>query len=284
MSSKESSRVSPTVSRRRALHVVAGLLGAVSLSCSEPALGDDPVKPKPKRAAPGADVPRKPPEGLFEQRTFRADDGTELAYRWLAPASVEAGKKYPLVVCLHGAGGNSVAPAVLADEAMRKKYPCFILYPTTAGEGWASTPGLPRLKDRKEMLPHVAAAIRALLKSEAVDPARVYVTGQSMGGVGSWAAAARYPELFAAAVPVCGAWDTADAPKMIAVPIWAFHGADDGTVPVRHSRELTAAVEKAGGTAKYTEYPGVGHGSWGPAYADPALWEWLFAQRKPPRS
>lgn len=283
MSSTESLRGLPIVSRRRALQTVAGLLGAASLPFVEAAVGDDPKRAKPKRTAQGADVPRKPPEGLFEQRTFRADDGTEISYRWIAPASVEEGKKYPLVLCLHGARGSSIAPAVLAEDAMRKKYPCYILYPTSAGEGWAATPTLPRLKDRKEMLPYVAAAVRDVLKKEAVDPTRVYVTGQSMGGVGSWAAAARYPELFAAAVPVCGAWDTADAPKMIGVPIWAFHGADDEAVPVKYSREMTAAVEKAGGTAKYTEYPGVGHGSWGPAYADPALWEWLFAQRKQPR-
>jgi predicted peptidase len=103
-----------------------------------------------------------------------------------------------------------------------------------------------------------------------------------MGGVGSWGAAARYPELFAAAVPVCGAWDVDDAPKMISVPIWAFHGDQDTAVPVQFSRDLTAAVQKAGGIAKYTEYPGVGHGSWERAYADPELWAWLFEQRKAP--
>lgn len=227
-------------------------------------------------------VPRKPPQGLFEERKFKGADGQEIRYRWLAPATIETGKQYPLVVCLHGAGGNSVAPAVLAGDELRKKYPCFILYPDSAGEGWAKFAELGRLKDRKELLPLVVEAIRSLEKSEVIDSARIYVTGQSMGGVGSWGAAARYPELFAAAVPVCGAWDTADAEKMKNVPIWAFHGADDGTVPVKYSRELTAAVTKAGGTAKYTEYPGVGHGSWGPAYAEADMWEWLFAQRKSP--
>jgi len=76
-----------------------------------------------------------------------------------------------------------------------------------------------------------------------------------------------------------------DAAKMIQVPIWAFHGAEDGTVPVKFSRELTAALTKAGGTAKYTEYEGVGHGSWDKAYADAPMWKWLFEQRKtPPKS
>ena len=224
---------------------------------------------------------RKVAPGAFEQRTYQGADGAELHYRWLPPVKLDEGKKYPLVLCLHGAGGNSVAPAVLADPKMREKYPCFILYPDAKGEGWASTPHLPRLKDRKETLPLVVETIRALLKSEAIDPARIYVTGQSMGGVGSWGAAARYSDLFAAAVPVCGAWDVADASKMT-IPIWAFHGEEDATVPVKFSRELTEAVTKSGGTAKYTEFAGVGHGSWGPAYAEPELWAWLFQQRKPP--
>lgn len=228
------------------------------------------------------DVPRKPQAGAMETKTFRGADGAEIGYRWMAPLAVESGKKYPLVLCLHGAGGNSVAPAVLAQDDMRKKYPCFVMYPDATGEGWASMPELSRLKNRKEMLPLVVEAIRSLMKTEPIDPARVYVTGQSMGGVGSWGAAARYPELFAAAVPVCGAWDVSDAPKMTPVAIWAFHGDEDNAVPVKFSRELTAAVEKAGGKVKYTEYPGVGHGSWGPAYAEAKLWDWLFQQRKTP--
>jgi poly(3-hydroxybutyrate) depolymerase len=217
----------------------------------------------------------------FAVRTFKRADNAELTYSWLAPAELKAGEKYPLVLCLHGAGGGTTAAAVLAKDDMRKGYPCFILAPK-AGEnaGWASTPAFGRKQRARESLPLAVEAIRSLLKSEAIDPDRIYVTGQSMGGVGSWGAIARYPELFAAAAPVCGAWDVNDAAKMIAVPIWAFHGESDTTVPTRFSRELTAAVTKAGGQAKYTEYKGVGHGSWGPAYADAELWKWMFAQRK----
>ena len=101
-----------------------------------------------------------------------------------------------------------------------------------------------------------------------------------MGGVGSWGAIAQHAELFAAAAPVCGAWRIEDVPQMIPVPVWAFHGEKDPTVPVHFSRDLTAAITKAGGTAKYTEYPGVGHDSWMKAYEEAELWKWLFAQRK----
>lgn len=253
------------------LTVIAVLCWSTSAPAAEPQ--DE------KKTLEAAVARRKVAQGSFEERAYKGADGAEIRYRWMPPAAIEEGKKYPLVLCLHGVGGNSVAPAVLADDAMRKKYPCFILYPDADGEGWASTPGLARLKDRKEMLPLVVEAVRSLATTEAIDPARIYVTGQSMGGVGSWGAAARYSDLFAAAVPVCGAWDVNDAKKMT-IPIWAFHGDQDATVPVKFSRELTEAVTKAGGTAKYTEFAGVGHGSWGPAYAEADLWKWVFEQRK----
>jgi predicted peptidase len=219
----------------------------------------------------------------FVEKSYRSADGAELNYRWLPPQKVEAGQKYPLVVCLHGRGGGTVAPAVLAGKELRDKHPCFIMEPRVGAEGcWAETDVLGR-KLGVEALPKVVAAVRLLLEKEPIDPSRVYVTGQSMGGIGSWAAAARHPDLFAAAVPVCGAWDVSQASKMTPVAIWAFHGEKDARVPVKFSRELTAAVVKAGGTAKYTEFPGVGHGSWTQAYAEPGLWDWLFAQRKSAR-
>ncbi|MDX1946688.1 MAG: prolyl oligopeptidase family serine peptidase [Pirellulaceae bacterium] len=217
----------------------------------------------------------------FTVKTFTGTDKAQLTYSWLAPADAKAGEKYPLVICLHGAGGGTTAAAVLATDDMREKYPCFVLAPKALeGANWAATPAFGRKARSKESLPLVVEAIRSLLKTEAIDPARIYVTGQSMGGVGSWAAMARHGDLFAAAVPVCGAWDVADVPKMLAVPVWAFHGELDTTVPTRFSRELTEAIIKAGGQAKYTEYKGVGHGSWQAAYQDAAMWDWLFAQRK----
>jgi predicted peptidase len=116
----------------------------------------------------------------------------------------------------------------------------------------------------------------------AIDPTRVYVTGQSMGGVGTWGIIAKHADRFAAAVPVCGIWSPEDAPKMNGVAIWAFHGDKDPTVPVAGSRDMIAALKKATvkPESRYTELAGVGHGSWGPAYATPELWDWLFAQRR----
>ena len=108
------------------------------------------------------------------------------------------------------------------------------------------------------------------------------LAGLALGAAATWTLLKDHPGLMAAAVPICGFWPVDDAPKMAAVPVWAFHGADDPTVPVKFSSDLTAAVMKAGGAVKYTEYPGVGHDSWMKACEEPELWEWLFAQRKMP--
>ena len=201
----------------------------------------------------------------------------------MTPLKTTAGEKYPLVIALHGSGGSVKASTVLARQPMREQYPAFVMVPE-AGQGftWAKTDAFNRKGrgDLPEKLPVLIETIRSLLKTEAIDPARVYITGQSLGGIGSWGAIAQYPELFAAAVPVCGAWAVADVPKMKGVAVWAFHGEKDPTVPVHFSRDLTGAITKAGGTAKYTEYPGVGHNSWEKAYDETEMWKWLFAQRK----
>jgi len=221
----------------------------------------------------------------FETRAYRSPGGGELKYGWLAPLVVKAGEKYPLLIAMHGRGsGEARACRILSRASMREQYPVYIL----AGECdppavWAHTASLKRPgrpENPPEKLPILIEAVQALMAQEAIDPTRIYITGQSMGGVGTWGAIARHPNLFAAAVPICGAWDVAEASNMVAVPVWAFHGEDDPNVPVRYSRELTAAVSKAGGTVKYTEFPATGHDSWTKACDEPAMWEWLFAQRK----
>ena len=144
-------------------------------------------------------------------------------------------------------------------------------------------PGYPgRGRNARAVLPELLEALDAVIKESSVDPSRVYVTGQSMGGIGTWGILAKHADRFAAAVPVCGIWSSDDAAKMNGVAIWAFHGDMDPTVPVAGSRDMIAALKKAGVTPepRYTELAGVGHGSWGPAYAKPELWEWLFQQQR----
>jgi predicted peptidase len=113
-----------------------------------------------------------------------------------------------------------------------------------------------------------------------IDPKRIYVTGLSMGGFGTWDVIQRKPDLFAAAVPICGGGDVSKAEKIALIPIWAFHGAEDLLVLPKWSRDMINAIRKAGGNPKYTEYPGVGHQSWIKAYSEPELFIWLFSQKK----
>jgi predicted peptidase len=123
--------------------------------------------------------------------------------------------------------------------------------------------------------------LASLQKEYRIDSKRFYVTGLSMGGYGTWDLITRTPDLFAAAAPICGGADETLAAKVTKLPIWVFHGDKDGVVKPLRSRNMVAAIEKAGGKPKYTEYPGVDHNSWTQTYANPEFMAWLFAQRAP---
>ena len=214
----------------------------------------------------------------FAKTEFKDSAGSILRYAILKPAKVKPETKYPLVVSLHGSGGrgnqnwqgNCAANRALGKPDRRQKYPCYIIAPTVGrDERWGGAP-----------LTALMELIKSSLKEHPIDPARIYVTGQSMGGAGTYAAIMKEPNLFAAAVPVCGRGQTDLAKKIVHLPIWIFHGANDQVVPTRHSREMVEALKKAGGKPIYTEYAGVRHNSWTPAYAEEKLWTWLFAQKR----
>jgi predicted peptidase len=136
----------------------------------------------------------------------------------------------------------------------------------------------------REKAGKLMALIRSLVDEFKIDEKRIYITGQSMGGGGTWGMLAFYPEFFAAAAPVCGTGDLESAPAVVAggTAIWAFHGGADSRVPTEASRSMIAALRAAGGRPKYTEYPGVKHDSWVDAYPEPALSEWMFEQARQP--
>jgi poly(3-hydroxybutyrate) depolymerase len=214
----------------------------------------------------------------FVQTEFKDSMGTRLRYAILKPAKLKPDTKYPLVVSLHGAGGrgskkwqgNCAANKALSQPAMRQKYPCYIIAPTVGrNERWGGAP-----------LAALMELIKSSLKKHPIDPARIYVTGQSMGGAGTYSAILAEPNLFAAAVPVCGRGQPDQAKKIVHIPIWIFHGELDRVVPTIASRNMEAALKKAGGKPTYTEYAGVRHNSWTPAYAEEKLWTWLFAQKR----
>ena len=229
----------------------------------------------------------------YEARTFTADDGAKLGYRLLAPKAVEAGKKYPLVLFLHGAGERGTDNAaqlkhgapLFAKPEVREKYPCYVLAPQcppdktwSAVKGWTgpNTYG----EQPTEPMKLVLAALEAVLKEFPVDADRLYVTGLSMGGYGTWDLLTRAPGRWAAAAPVCGGGDAARIAVAKGVPVWAFHGANDPVVPVVRTRELIAALTAAGGAPMFSEYPYVQHDSWSLAYGEPELLPWMFAQKR----
>ena len=113
-----------------------------------------------------------------------------------------------------------------------------------------------------------------------VDPSRVYLTGISMGGYGTWALAAEAPGRFAAVAPICGGGDPATARQLKKLPIWNFHGAKDPTIPIELSRRMVDAVKKAGGNVRFTVYPPAGHDSWTATYNNPALYRWLLSKKR----
>ncbi len=222
-------------------------------------------------------------------------NGEKFCYRYHEPKRLEPGKKYPLVVLFHGAGerGNDNwaqlvhGASEILDYAERTNEEIFFIAGQVPhGRMWVDHPWNAQQhtmnKTPTSQLRMALALIDKLVAEKPIDMSRVYATGISMGGYGTWEAVQRRPELFAAAIPVCGGGDTAQASKLKEVPIWCFHGDKDGAVPVKRSRDMVAAIKAAGGTKiLYREYPGVGHGCWNATYRDDSVLKWFFAQRKP---
>jgi len=183
----------------------------------------------------------------------------QMPYQLSSP-KVEAGKLYPLVICLHGAAGRGTdneargieAYAVLKTPDMQAKHPAFLLAPQCdKGFQWVDAPwakGSYNLDQVTESvyMKKVHALILQVTKDYPVDKTRIYVTGQSMGGFGTWNLILNHPELFAAAIPICGGGSPAHAERIKNIPIQFFHGAKDTTVPTIASRDMAAALEKAG--------------------------------------
>ncbi|MBN9122461.1 MAG: prolyl oligopeptidase family serine peptidase [Planctomycetes bacterium] len=233
-----------------------------------------------------------------EAHVFKSD-GKTLPYRLLKPSGTEAGKKYPLVVILHGAGErgtdnkkqlvwfwNDKKPSLLTRPEVAKEKAFVIVPQCPEGKRFVEVPwekGSYKSPEISEPLKLTLSLIDSFIKDNPVDADRVYVIGMSMGGYGAIDAVQRRPELFAACVPICGASDPSKAKDIAHVPVWAFHGDADTAVPVSGSREFIAALKKAGADPKYTEYAKVGHNSWSPAFEEQEFWNWIFAQKRKPK-
>jgi len=180
-------------------------------------------------------------------------------------------QKWPLIIFLHGMGERG-------DDLEKVK-----------------VHGIPRIVEQREDFPFIAIspqcpdtsfwtaevdALNALLDDVAakyaVDENRIYLTGLSMGGFGTWALAMEYPKRFAAIAPICGRGDPGKVCVLKDVPAWVFHGAEDQTVPIAGSEDMVRALKDCGGNVKFTVYPEVGHDSWTETYDNPKLYEWFL--------
>ncbi len=217
----------------------------------------------------------KPGEQVARETTVKTEGGEVTIRYWLyLPAEYRSTDKYPFVLFLHGAGERGTdmelvkvwGPPRLVKEG--KDFPFILVSPQCPlGEWW-----------NIEALDQLVQKLRSELP---IDTRRCYVTGLSMGGFGTWRLLARNPDLFAAAVPICGGGDEKDAAKLVDIPIWAFHGDQDTAVPLEASQKMVNAIKEAGGTkVKLTVYEGVGHNSWSPTYNNPEVYEWLLGHVK----
>ncbi|MBO0953034.1 peptidase [Fibrella sp. HMF5405] len=225
----------------------------------------------------------------FDEGHYVNSQGDTLFYRLLKPLDYNPQKKYPLVVGLPFSCRSDNTRQIeacpisawLATQENRRNYPAFVFVPRCPPyTGWGGVANTP------SVAPLAIEAIVALDNLYSIDPRRRYVSGVSRGGYGSWHMIGAHPELFAAAIPVCGEGDPAQASKMTSVSVWAFHGAKDKNVPVSGSRDMIAALRKMGASPQYTEYPDAAHSIWEEVVKTPGLLDWLFAQKQgnPPQN
>lgn len=234
--------------------------------------------------------------GHFEARTLQFE-GRLFRYQVFVPAHLDPAGT-PVVLFLHGSGergddGRAQLLAGLGPWLKRNAdtFPALVV--------------LPQVPEDEEWLGRNARMALATLDAASAefnaDPQRTYLTGMSMGGYGTWELALMQPQRFAALVPVCAAIKppreertrlqvdqvaneadpyTAVVTRLRTVPIWMFHGADDTVVPPTDARLIAQAAQRVGADLRYTELPDVGHNAWDPTYHDPAIWAWLFQQRR----
>lgn len=228
---------------------------------------------------------------LFDAQVHTFADKSTLPFRLLIPDSVKNGKKFPLVVFLHGSGergdDNTIQLTWGAQEFAkpyrRQAFPAFVLAPQCPENmSWTSFDLF--ADDSPKVFPQPSFALERtkwlvdyILKEYPIDSSRVYITGLSMGGYGTFEAISRWPEMWSAAAPVCGGAELNTLKKVGNMPIWIFHGAVDEVVPVELSREAFAYLRKINPQVRYSEFPYVDHFSWQPAYATEELYQWMFS-------
>jgi len=218
------------------------------------------------------------PAGTQQSQKFEKKISTTVSCNYLLFLPEGYGEKrqnWPLMVFLHGAGErgsdlNKVAvhgpPKIVKN---RKDFPFILVSPQCPEGNWWT--------EKVEVLINLVDDIAARYK---VDKKRIYLTGLSMGGYGTWALASAYPERFAAIAPICGGGSRIMSLRLKDIPIWVFHGAKDRVVPLEESEEMVNAIRKRGGDVKFTIYPDAGHDSWTESYDNQELYDWFLEHSK----
>lgn len=215
-------------------------------------------------------------DGPQQARQFEAEITVKVQLQYLLylPPGYETkpDEKWPLILFLHGAGesGSDLEKVKIHGPPKiveTKPMPFVIVSPQSAGRGWDMNA--------------LAALVDSVAGEHRVDKQRMYCTGLSMGGYGTWSLAAAHPKLFAAIAPICGGGNPILAERFKHLPTWAFHGAKDNVVPLVRSEEMVEALKKAGSdNVKLTVYPEADHDSWTETYNNPALYEWFLEHRR----
>lgn len=211
-----------------------------------------------------------------DQRAAKFEIRRTLDYLLHLPENYESQETWPLIVFLHGAGerGDNIAkvkvhgPPKLVES--KPDFPFIVVSPQCpSGQRWNA--------------PDIMALIQHIKTKYPVDNERIYLTGLSMGGYGTWDIATKYPDDFAAIAPICGGGNPRFARRISHLPTWVFHGAKDTVVPISQSESMVNAMEAAGGKPRFTIYPTAGHDSWTATYNNPELFEWFLQHTKQKR-
>jgi predicted peptidase len=208
-------------------------------------------------------------------RTFKTQVTIPVTLNYLLylPEGYDPKQRWPLVLFLHGAGerGNDLDQVKnhglpkLIEEG--QEFPFIVVAPQCPkSESW----------NGKAQIAALSALLDEIERNYTVDPDRIYITGLSMGGYGTWALATAHPQRFAAIAPICGGGNAATVRAIRHVPAWAFHGAKDTVVSLEASQVMVDALKACGGSVRFTVYPDAGHDSWTETYANPELYTWLL--------
>lgn len=231
---------------------------------------------------------------LYQKKEYIFKNDT-LRYRILYPENYDSSKSYPLVLFLHGSGerGNDNekqlvhGSSLFANPENRTKFPAIVVFPQCPeNQYWAPinsrNDGFSYVNTKKptEPMQMVIRLIKELKKNEAVDKKRIYVSGLSMGGMGTYDLICRYPKTFAAAIPICGGVSLDRLKKVKRMPIRIYHGSADDVVSPEHSRNAYTELKANGSqTVELIIFPGVRHNSWDNAFAQPDFLSWMFSKK-----